>query len=146
MIFSGDNGFLNFSHPNQILNIINGRILGILIAFLFVLTTSLYIQNKLKPQQEGFRIKMHCKLGGLTFFSVILLVFIRIIDGYELTSLGFYSLGFLFIIVASGIVLNYFQDAGSIRYHSRTLHPSLVFALILSVVFYIISKLSLFSR
>ncbi|MHA2393823.1 MAG: hypothetical protein ACXAEX_17950 [Promethearchaeota archaeon] len=117
-----------------------GQILGILIAILFGLTISLYFQNRLKPKQEILRIKFHCKLGGLTFFSVIIFVILRLIDGYELNASSFYSIGLLSIIIASGIILNYFPDAGSLRYHSRTLHPVIVFALILSIVFNFISN------
>jgi hypothetical protein len=140
MILSGDNGVLHFNPPHLIMSPLVGQILGILIAILFGLTISLYFQNRLKPKQEILRIKFHCKLGGLTFFSVIIFVILRLIDGYELNASSFYSIGLLSIIIASGIILNYFPDAGSLRYHSRTLHPVIVFALILSIVFNFISN------
>jgi hypothetical protein len=146
MILSGDKEFLYFNPPNQIMSPLVGQILGIIVGILFILTTSLYFQNRLKPKQEILRIKFHCILGGLTFFSAIILVIMSLIDGVELSTSSYYLIGLLCIIVASGIILNYFPDAGSLRYHSRTLHPVIVLALILIMVFNFLSKLGFFSR
>ena len=49
------------------------------------------------------------------------------------------NLGLVLVIAGSGALLRYVPDAGQYRFHSATLHPALALALLVSLLFHVIS-------
>ena len=100
-------------------------------------SSSLYAVNRVAPGLSEGYMRFHCYAG---FASV---VFTALHAAYNWESLagdwnGLTTLGLVLVIAGSGMLLKYVPDAGSFRFHSATLHPALVLALLVSLVFHIL--------
>jgi hypothetical protein len=100
-------------------------------------SSTLYAVNRVAPGLSEGYMRFHCYAG---FASV---VFTALHAAYNLESLtgdwnGLTTLGLVLVIAGSGMLLKYVPDAGSFRFHSATLHPALVLALLVSLVFHIL--------
>jgi len=101
-------------------------------------SSSLYAVNRLAPPLSRGYMRLHCLAG---FASV---AFTAIHAVYSLESLardwgGLTNLGLVLVIAGSGALLRYVPDAGQYRFHSATLHPALALALLVSLLFHVIS-------
>jgi len=100
-------------------------------------SSSLYAVNRVAPALSMRYMRFHCYAG---FASV---VFTALHAAYNLDSLagdwnGLTTLSLVLVIAGSGMLLKYVPDAGSFRFHSATLHPALVLALLVSLFFHVI--------
>ena len=100
-------------------------------------SSTLYAVNRVAPGLSEGYMRFHCYAG---FASV---VFTALHAAYNWESLagdwtGLTTLGLVLVIAGSGMLLKYVPDAGSFRFHSATLHPALVLALLVSLVFHIL--------
>jgi len=106
------------------------------LAFVSVLASStLYAVNRLAPGLSEGYMRFHCYAG---FTSVAFSVLHAL---YNLESLagdwsGMTNLGLVLVIAGSGMLLRHAPDAGSYRFHSATVHPALVLALLVSILFH----------
>ncbi len=109
---------------------------GLLALAAVLASSSLYAVNRLAPPLSRRFMRLHCLTG---FAS---LAFTLLHAAYDLDSLagdwsGLTNLGLVLVIVGSGMLLRYVPDAGSFRFHSATIHPALVLALLVSILFHI---------
>ena len=100
-------------------------------------SSSLYTVNRLAPPLSRGFMRLHC-LAGLASVAFTLLH-----AAYNLGSLagdwsGLTNLGLVLVIAGSGTLLRYVPDADPYRFHSATLHPALVMALLVSMLFHVI--------
>ena len=103
------------------------------------LSTILYLQNQFNPDQTKTRINTHCTIAKITIITLTGHLLSQPIEGWS-TMWGIWSgLGFYLIIMASGIVLLYIPDAGSIRYHARSFHSALVVGLAAAIIHHILT-------
>jgi hypothetical protein len=98
-------------------------------------SSTLYAVNRLAPGLSEGYMRTHCYVG---FASV---VFTALHAVYYWESLagdwnGLTNLGLVLVIAGSGMLLRYVPDAGVYRFHSATLHPALVLALLVSMLFH----------
>jgi hypothetical protein len=101
-----------------------------------LVSSSLYAVNRVAPTLSRRFMRVHCLAG---FASV---AFTVLHTAYNLESLpgnwgGLTNLGLVLVIAGSGTMLRYVPDAGSFRFHSATLHPALVLALLVSMLFHV---------
>ena len=103
------------------------------------LSTLLYLQNLFNPNQKPSRINTHCTIGKLTIITLAAHLLSQPIAGWN-QNWGIWSgLGFYLIIMASGIVLLYIPDAGTIRYHARSFHSALIVGLGAAVLHHVLT-------
>ena len=100
-------------------------------------SSTLYAFNRLAPGLSMRYMRIHCYVG---FASV---VFTVLHAAYNWESLagdwnGLTNLGLVLVIAGSGMLLRHVPDAGVYRFHSATLHPALVLALLVSLVFHVL--------
>ena len=100
-------------------------------------SSTLYAVNRLALGLSMRYMRFHCYAG---FASV---VFTALHTVYNWESLagdwnGLTSLGLVLVIAGSGMLLRHVPDAGTYRFHSATLHPALVLALLVSLFFHVI--------
>jgi hypothetical protein len=100
-------------------------------------SSTLYAFNRLVPGLSMRYMRFHCYAG---FASV---VFTVLHSAYNWESLagdwnGLTNLGLVLVVAGSGMLLRYVPDAGVYRFHSATLHPALVLALLVSMLFHIL--------
>jgi len=102
----------------------------------------LYVMNTMNPQQGERRIWIHCTIGKLTLVATVAHLLSMPFDGFN----GFAvwsAVGLIFLTIATGIVLSYIPNAGWIRYHSRSLHPALIIAIIIAVAHHVLVVLDI---
>ena len=103
------------------------------------LSTLLYLQNHFNPNQTKTRVNTHCTIAKLTIITLTAHLLSQPIEGWG-TMWGIWSgIGFYLIIMASGIVLLYIPDAGSIRYHARSFHSALVVGLAAAIIHHVLT-------
>jgi len=100
-------------------------------------SSTLYAVNRLAPGLSEGRMRFHCYAGLAS------LAFTVLHAAYNLESLagdwnGLTNLGLVLVIAGSGMLLRHVPDAGSYRFHSATIHPALVLALLVSMLFHIL--------
>ncbi len=98
-------------------------------------SSSLYAVNRVAPRLSEGYMRFHCIAG---FASV---AFMALHAVYNWESLagdwnGLTNLGLVLVIAGSGMLLRHVPDAGVYRYHSATIHPALVLALLVSMLFH----------
>ncbi len=111
-----------------------------LLAFIAA-ASSLYVLNRFVPRQSEKRIMTHCILGLLALPISILHFYIGINRGLRLVNLT--SLGLVLVVVTTGTLMRFIPNAGSLRFHSSSLHPVMVLALLISVLSHILSRVNL---
>ncbi len=99
-------------------------------------SSSLYAVNVVAPTFSMRYLRFHC-LTGLASVA-----FTALHSIYEWESLagdwnGLTTLGLVLVVAGSGMMLRYVPEAGSYRFHSATIHPALVLALLFSMLFHI---------
>jgi hypothetical protein len=104
-----------------------------------LLSTLLFFQNLLKPEQDKSRVNLHCTLGKLTILTLAGHLLSQPIAGWSQNWSIWSGLGLYLIIMASGIVLLYIPDAGVLRYHARSIHPALVVGLAIALIHHILT-------
>jgi hypothetical protein len=99
-------------------------------AFL-VITSSLYVINRVAPGQSNLRIQFHCLLGFITLIIGLIysFTFYIILEWSQVITVCI-----LFFIIGTGTILRYMPNAGSIRFHSSSLHSALVFSLFVIII------------
>jgi hypothetical protein len=113
-----------------------------LISYIFyvlvALAASLYVLNRVKPAQSETRVQGHCLIGFTAFVvgSIYIYFVYTGLDWFKITTIGL-----LVSIVVTGSILKYLHGAGSIRFHSSSLHPALVLSLIIILMFSILKKI-----
>jgi len=100
-------------------------------------SSTLYAVNRLTPGLSEGYMRFHCYAGLASVAFTVLHAM------YNWESLagdwnGLTNLGLVLVIAGSGMLLKYVPDAGSFRFHSATLHPALVLALLVSLVFHVL--------
>jgi len=100
-------------------------------------SSTLYAVNRLAPGLSGGYMRFHCYAGLAS------VAFMALHAVYNLESLagdwnGLTNLGLVLVIAGSGMLLRHVPDAGSYRFHSATIHPALVLALLVSMLFHIL--------
>lgn len=93
------------------------------------ISTLLYLQNLLQSKQTERRVNIHCTVGKLTILTLAGHLLSQPISGIADNFSIWTGLGLYLIIMASGIVLLYLPESGSVRYHARSVHPALVVGL-----------------
>ena len=98
-------------------------------------SSTLYAANKLAPGLSEGRMRFHCYAGLAS------VAFTALHTVYNLESLagdwsGLTNIGLVLVIAGSGMLLRYVPNAGVYRFHSATLHPALVLALLVSMLFH----------
>ena len=102
-----------------------------------VITTAFYVINTVSPLQGERRIWLHCAIGKLTLVATMVHILSIPFNGFN--SFAIWSaVGLIFITIATGILLNYFPDAGGIRYHARSIHPALVITIIIALTHHVL--------
>jgi len=100
-------------------------------------SSTLYAVNRVAPGLSEGYMRFHCYAGLASLaFTVLHAV-------YNWESLAgdwncLTNLGLVLVIAGSGMLLRHVPDAGSFRFHSATLHPALVLALLVSLFFHVI--------
>jgi predicted ferric reductase len=102
-----------------------------------LVSSMLFIVNRVASGLSMRYMRVHCYTG---FLSV---VFTLLHNSYHLESItgnwnSLTNLGLVLIITGSGMLLKHLPDAGSYRFHSATIHPALVLALLVSMFFHIL--------
>jgi len=100
-------------------------------------SSTLYAVNRLAPGLSEGYMRFHCYAGLAS------LAFTALHAMYNWESLagdwnGLTNLGLVLVIAGSGMLLRHVPDAGTYRFHSATLHPALVLALLVSLFFHVI--------
>ncbi|MFC1802512.1 hypothetical protein ACFL0D_00935 [Thermoproteota archaeon] len=85
-----------------------------------------YTWNKVSPSQDGKRVKIHCYISLVSFFSTLGHLFSTSLDGWSIEWVIWSGFGPFMIVIASGIILLYLPDTRGLRYHARSVHPALV--------------------
>ncbi len=100
-------------------------------------SSTLYVVNKVAPALSMRHMMVHCYAG---FASVVFTTLHTLYNWEYLTGdwSGLMNLGLVLVIAGSGMLLRHVPDAGSFRFHSATLHPALVLALLVSLFFHVI--------
>lgn len=108
------------------------------LAFAAVLVSSmLYVVNRLAPTLSERYMGLHC-LAGLASVAFTVLHALYNWESLAGNLGGLTNLGLVLVIAGSGMLLRYVPNAGSIRFHSATLHPALVLALLVSAIFHVL--------
>ncbi|MBN2335729.1 hypothetical protein JXL21_09225 [Candidatus Bathyarchaeota archaeon] len=116
-----------------------GIVFGLL-GFLSVLaSSSLYALNHVAPSLSERAVRLHCPLGLASVVFTLLNVILRLdaAGGWGRLS----TLGLVLVVAGSGMVLKYIPNAGVYRYHSASLHPAIVVALLVSMLFHMFTEL-----
>jgi len=100
-------------------------------------SSTLYAVNRLAPGLSEGYMRFHCYAGLASLAFTVLHAM------YNWESLagdwnGLTNLGLVLVIAGSGMLLRHVPDAGTYRFHSATLHPALVLALLVSLFFHVI--------
>ena len=100
-------------------------------------SSTLYAVNRVAPGLSMRYMRFHCYAGLAS------VAFTALHAAYNWESLagdwsGLTNLGFVLVIAGSGMLLRHVPDAGAYRFHSATIHPALVLALFVSLVFHVI--------
>jgi hypothetical protein len=100
-------------------------------------SSTLYAVNRLTPGLSERYMRFHCYAG---LASVAFTVLHALYNWESLAGdwSGLTNLGLVLVIAGSGMLLRYVPDAGSYRFHSATLHPALVLALLVSMLFHVL--------
>jgi predicted exporter len=104
--------------------------------------SALYLMNTVSPMQGDGRVRVHCAMGVFTLVGTVAHLLSMPFDGYDDFAI-WSSVGLIFIIVGTGIILNYIPDAGGIRYHARSIHPALIFGIIIAVSHHVLVVLNI---
>jgi hypothetical protein len=104
-----------------------------------VFNSILFFWNVLLPLQKENRVKFHCYIGFTSLLSTICHLLLSYIQGYNYESMIKYGIVLYLIVIASGIVLLHFPDAGKIRYQARSFHPALVIGLVIILLYHLMS-------
>jgi hypothetical protein len=97
-----------------------------------IAAAGLFFINRVYPLQGKYRMRIHCALGFLGLFGAIFNIYFGSEAPIIITNV---SVGLLVLIVGTGIILKYIKSAGILRYQSSTIHPSIVFALLVLMVY-----------
>ncbi|MCW4048400.1 MAG: hypothetical protein NWE89_01555 [Candidatus Bathyarchaeota archaeon] len=99
---------------------------------------ALFVLNRVQPAQDDDRVKAHCVFG----LGVLVVMMYHLVLGLD-SGIGWADVsqvGLVFIIIATGTVLRYLPDAGAVRYTSSSVHPAMVIALLVSLLFHVLDK------
>jgi len=111
-------------------------LLGILYA------TSLFLWNMLNPYQKEKRVNLHCTISKLTIPTIAAHLLSQEITGFT-DWIIWSGLGIYLIIIASGIVLMYLPEAGTLRYHAISIHPARLVGLAISLLHHVLTILGI---
>ena len=121
--------YLDFHlYPNTI-----GIKFGYVSILSIIAAAGLFFINRVYPLQGKYRMRIHCALGFLGLLGAVLNVYFGSEAPMMITDV---SVGLLVLIVGTGIILKYIKSAGILRYQSSTIHPSIVFALLVLMLYY----------
>lgn len=89
------------------------------------------------PVQSETRVQNHCLIGFATSIvgAIYMYTLYMGLNWFKITTLLL-----LVSIAGTGSILKYLPNAGSIRFHSSSLHPALVLSLLIILVFIILKE------
>jgi hypothetical protein len=122
----------------------NMNIFGWLSLLAIAYAAILYLLNILNPNQEENRIHLHCNISKLTIPTIITHLLSQPKHKLSEQWVIWTGFGLYLIIIASGIVLLYLPDAGSLRYHARSIHSALFVGLAVSLIHHVLKCLTIF--
>lgn len=107
-------------------------LLGYAALLSIILAATLFILNRINPMQGKSRIIIHCFLG----LSGLICSGVNVYLGPENAKIiSNVSFGLITIIIVTGLILKYVRAAGILRYQSSTIHPGIVLALFVILLF-----------
>jgi len=107
-----------------------------------VYTTALYFMNMFNPLQSEKRVELHCAVGKLTLVTVLIHIMSNQINGFQSFAISS-AVGLIFLTIGTGVILSYLPDAGSLRFHARSVHPALMVGVAVAAVHHILVQLSI---
>jgi hypothetical protein len=103
-----------------------------------------YIWNKVIPSQDERRVKVHCYISLVSFFSTLGHLISTSLDGWNVEWVIGSGFVLFIIVVASGIVLLYLPNSRGLRYHARSLHSAFVIGVIVTFFHHMLVVLEFF--
>lgn len=93
------------------------------------------------PAQGELRVGAHCAVGKLTLVTLIVHLFSYPFNGFQYVAI-WSAVGLIFLTIGTGVILSYLPDAGTIRFHARSLHPALIVGIAVAVIHHVLVQLS----
>ena len=101
-----------------------------------LVSASLFAVNRAAPGLSPGFMKIHCLSGLAAVLFALIHAWFTLPAAWNWSELM--NLGLVLVIAGSGMLLRHVPEAGALRHQSASLHPALVLALLVSLVFHIL--------